>query len=149
MLRSLQLPTVKSTRRIICSKTHRIPRGKSRRTNGSDRIRASRRPIPLRGRAITNSGRLLRGSTTSTAIGICSVPVRQSKNSATSNRRFERRRLTFGREFGRGDGARRDKTQGTAVCFFSGGGAGFVIFRVLIHLPEIVELGVGQNVLDA
>ena len=35
------------------------------------------------------------------------------------------------------------------VVFLFGGGAGFVILGVLVHFPEIVELGVGQNIFHA
>src|SRR4030095_14078029 len=57
---------------------------------GTVPTRASKQLSPHRGRANTNSGRQLRGSTTFTETGTCFVPVHRSKNSRRGSARVSR-----------------------------------------------------------
>src|SRR5207253_4311041 len=158
-------------------KTHRTRRGKLLRTNGTGPTPANKRRFPHPGRAKTNSGLLLPGSTMFTAIGTYSAPVLRSKNSAQNRltdssiplgmtaypagsaesacgnkrlREIGRARknelLSFRRKFRRRDDARWNEAQRGAADFFLRGGAGFVVLGVLVDLPEIVKLGVSQNI---
>src|SRR5262249_26160607 len=84
------LPTENRTGKAICSRTRRTPRDKLRPINGIAPTRAHRQLSPRPGRAITNSGPQLAASTMSTAIGICSALVRQSKNLRLGSARVSR-----------------------------------------------------------
>src|ERR1043166_10033265 len=69
---------------------------------------------------------------------------------ATAGQVGRRYGLPFRRKLGGGgDDASGDKTECGALCFFRRGRAGFVVFGVLVNLPEIVELSVSQNIFGA
>src|SRR5947207_8620066 len=93
--------------RTICSKTRRTRRDKLLPKNGTIPTRASKPLFQRRGHASINSGRQLRGSTTFTAIGTCSVPVPRSKNSANLKLR-RRARVRDRRDLEQG--ARRNRS---------------------------------------
>ena len=57
--------------------------------------------------------------------------------------------LAFGRELGRTRDSRWHETNCRSHCFFRRRVAGFVIFGVLIHLPQIVKFGVGNDIFCA
>src|ERR1700682_5123969 len=59
--------------------------------------------------------------------------------------------LPFGCELGCGDDSLGNKSQRRSgrLVFFGGSGTGLVIFGVLVHLPEIVKLGISENIFDA
>src|ERR1051325_9901954 len=122
----------------------RTPRDKSHPTNGTTPTRANKQLFLRPGRAITNSGRLSVASTMSMAIAICSAPAPRSRSS--KNRKESA--LCFRRQF-RGADSSGNKAQCAAVRSFSRSGAGFVVFGVTVHLPQIVKLCVSEDIFHA
>src|SRR5436305_11629340 len=57
--------------------------------------------------------------------------------------------LALSCELGRRRDSFRHQTASTARRFFGRGLTGFVVFGIAVHLPEIVELRVGENVFHA
>ena len=57
--------------------------------------------------------------------------------------------LAFGRELRRSRNSRWHETNCRSHCFFRRRVAGFVIFGVLIHLPQIVKFRVGDDIFRA